>query len=719
MNKLYFFLVSLFLIIFFSGCGSDSPGEVTVPIEPKITLDASNDYSYFADDKEGTVSFTSSQEWTVSGGASWLTISPQKGGAGKSTLSLSLTENKEPEEREAAFSILSGNIKQSVAITQKGKDAIILSPEIREVGAKGGMLELVVKSNIEFGIEIDADWIKRQETKSMVTHMLRFSIQENPIEEERTGHIKFYHVANPELAETITVKQEAKEKAPEVVTEDERAALMALYNSLKGSGWKNKTNWGSDKPVGEWYGITTELERVVSIDLTGNGLQGTIPKEIGDLKKLRYLLLSHNQLTGSIPKEIGNLTALVDLRLYATSNLSGSIPPEIGHLLHLETLVIEHNKLSGTLPVELGKLTNLWCLMLSNNNLEGNIPVEITQIPGLRQLALNNNRMAGEIPQQVQDYLWFIGWSPSINIYPQQKGYGLYIPEEEKHPLDGIVYTYVKSSKPRAATLVFMGDGFVAKDMGEGGKYYSVLARAADELLNVEPFKSYREYFTIYFVNAVSKEEGISSPEKRVNTVFGTVVNFGNSAGMNCNQELCYEYAEKTGITSDNGAILMVANTNAFGGSSGGLWRNGGFASVTYDATYINTVVHEMGHAFAFLADEYFVPGDEKFPQSAYAELNIAHASGKQLNVDYRNDAKTVAWSHFIGHPKYSMVGIYEGALWPKGLYRSEEVSCMVDNRLYFNAPSREAIVKRILSLAGETYSFERFVEKDIIEFKE
>lgn len=38
----------------------------------------------------------------------------------------------------------------------------------------------------------------------------------------------------------------------------------------------------------------------------------------------------------------------------------------------------------------------------------------------------------------------------------------------------------------------------------------------------------------------------------------------------------------------------------------------------------------------------------------------------------------------------------------------------MIDNRFYFNAPSRELIVKRIKSLAGETYSWNEFLAKDV-----
>ena len=78
-------------------------------------------------------------------------------------------------------------------------------------------------------------------------------------------------------------------------------------------------------------------------------------------------------------------------------------------------------------------------------------------------------------------------------------------------------------------------------------------------------------------------------------------------------------------------------------------------------------------------------------------------------------------WSHLIFHPKYSQfVDVYEGAYrHARGFYRSEEQSVMSTYIPYFNTISRESIVRRIMQYAGESYSFEKFVEKDKIEIPE
>ena len=56
--------------------------------------------------------------------------------------------------------------------------------------------------------------------------------------------------------------------------ETDKEVLIAQYNSTNGAGWRNKQGWLTDAPVGEWYGVTVEGERVVKIELETNNLRG-------------------------------------------------------------------------------------------------------------------------------------------------------------------------------------------------------------------------------------------------------------------------------------------------------------------------------------------------------------------------------------------------------------------------------------------------------------
>ncbi|MYE70082.1 MAG: hypothetical protein F4237_08550, partial [Gemmatimonadetes bacterium] len=62
---------------------------------------------------------------------------------------------------------------------------------------------------------------------------------------------------------------------------DERAALEAFYHATNGPNWNNQTNWLSDKPLGQWYGVETDDGgNVVGLNFNKNGLRGRLPAEL-------------------------------------------------------------------------------------------------------------------------------------------------------------------------------------------------------------------------------------------------------------------------------------------------------------------------------------------------------------------------------------------------------------------------------------------------------
>ena len=100
-------------------------------------------------------------------------------------------------------------------------------------------------------------------------------------------------------------------------TPTDRAALVVLHNATDGPNWNINTNWLSDRPIGEWHGVTTNSNgRVIKLDLFSNQLTGEIPPELGGLTSLQVLHLWGNELTGTIPVELGNLTSLTILNLF-------------------------------------------------------------------------------------------------------------------------------------------------------------------------------------------------------------------------------------------------------------------------------------------------------------------------------------------------------------------------------------------------------------------
>ncbi len=189
--------------------------------------------------------------------------------------------------------------------------------------------------------------------------------------------------------------------AAQGTVETDRAALMALYDSTGGDNWRSNANWKSDKPLGEWYGITTdENGRVESINLNGRGLTDFIPPEIGDIVQLKKIDFENNNLTGSIPSEIENLIHLEILNI-RFNELTGPIPPEIGNLVNLKEIDLDVNDINGHIPSNIGDLVNLTRISLAQNELTGPMPPGIINLVNLKEIDLGANDISGNIPSEI------------------------------------------------------------------------------------------------------------------------------------------------------------------------------------------------------------------------------------------------------------------------------------------------------------------------------
>ena len=182
--------------------------------------------------------------------------------------------------------------------------------------------------------------------------------------------------------------------------EEDRAALLALYESNGGASWKESANWSSTEPLAEWFGVEVDSQgRVTGLELGDNGLIGDIPSELGNLARLRRLDLPRNELSGPIPAELSRLTSLEWLNL-SENRLSGSIPEVLGGLANLWVLDLAGNSLNGPIPAELGQIDLLSHLNLSGNALSGKIPTQLSSLGHLWNLDLSENRLTGSIPSE-------------------------------------------------------------------------------------------------------------------------------------------------------------------------------------------------------------------------------------------------------------------------------------------------------------------------------
>jgi len=144
------------------------------------------------------------------------------------------------------------------------------------------------------------------------------------------------------------------------------------------------------------YGIDITYE----LNLSGQGLSGSIPNTIAQLSNLMFLDLSNNNLEGIIPQEIVSMETLLGFNL-SHNSLTGGIPEELGNLTNLMSIDLSHNQLSGTVPSSIGNMTGLVEISLDHNLLSGELPIEIGQLMFLSEFHANDNQFTGIITDNI------------------------------------------------------------------------------------------------------------------------------------------------------------------------------------------------------------------------------------------------------------------------------------------------------------------------------
>lgn len=292
---------------------------------------------------------------------------------------------------------------------------------------------------------------------------------------------------------------------------------------------------------------------------------------------------------------------------------------------------------------------------------------------------------------------------------------------------DGEVRIYREEDAGNPIKLAFMGDGFIEDDLMIGGAYEQAMGEAIEAYFDVEPYKTYRNYFCPYIVYACSQERGASTlkpggdMEVRKNTAFGVSITRGES-GMKGDMDKIVRYARKIPeMNTEKAAIVVLSNDHRYAGTCF-QWSNGQTVALVPMNRDLrppggvqHLVAHEAGgHGFGLLADEYST-NNANLPANKKGELENAHRNGMNLNVTATKDPANVFWHDFIERPGYELVDFFEGAFYyTKGVWRSEDRTCMVDNILYYSLACRLAIVKRIKSIAGEPFELDDFILKDI-----
>lgn len=292
-----------------------------------------------------------------------------------------------------------------------------------------------------------------------------------------------------------------------------------------------------------------------------------------------------------------------------------------------------------------------------------------------------------------------------------------------------------------APTVVFLGDGFTQEDFAKGSLFDLVSQTAIESFFVAEPFSTYKEYFNVYRIVTYSDERGATVyedftdydvPAQEVNTAFNSNFAGGRSLQIRCNTDTVFEYVveklsespdiEFTEEDLDNTTIVLMINLEVYAGTTGVSRTGRSIAMCPIGReTFAEVVCHEgAGHGFGRLLDEYI-----HYPSVAITEQEREWIESFRndddpwtygANISFTNDKQEVHWKHYFNLPEYAVSVLPGGLTYGLDVWHAEEYSCMFDNLFYFNAPSREAIVRRIMQITNpkEEFDWDAFHAKDI-----
>ena len=363
-------------------------------------------------DEGGALEFnvTSNAPWTVTVAEGWFTVDPASGqGDAKVTLTVAPSEVRTVRSAVITVKETVGNSEKTVTVNQNAVP----------IGHKADSLALVAIFNATGGAgnwHADRVWDLTKPMKEW------YNVKLND-----AGRVTQVNLANGTITAPWTLPAAVGD-----LTERTNFRIIGcqltgaipeeIYNMTKLVSFyltKNTPTWTlSSKIAG-----MTELKDLY-IDQNAN-LTGTLPKELGQLKKLANINVAQTGISGEIPAEMSGCSALANLMAYKTQ-ITG-IPDNFDQWPALKLIQLYSNPgLTGPLPASVGNCTKLTSVWLYDCNFTGNMPESWANLPATcTQLRIQDNKLKGVVPAAIQAHANFSKWTAEKYILPQQDGYGL------------------------------------------------------------------------------------------------------------------------------------------------------------------------------------------------------------------------------------------------------------------------------------------------------
>lgn len=228
--------------------------------------------------------------------------------------------------------------------------------------------------------------------------------------------------------------------------------------------------------------------------------------------------------------------------------------------------------------------------------------------------------------------------------------------------------------------VVFLGDGYTADQLD---KFVTDAKNTSEVLFTEVPFANYKNYFNVFLIKVPSNVTGAAAdPDSLIDNYFGSTYN----AYFDIERLLVPMRSSKiSNVLAHNfpnyDQVLMIVNDNKYGGSGG--W----VATFSTNSSAFEICLHELGHSFSKLADEYWA--GEQYSREA-------------INMTQQTDTSLVKWKNWYGDFEIGLFPHSESPEW----YRPHQNCKMRYLGRDFCAVCRQGIIEKVYSLVSPLISY-------------
>ena len=159
---------------------------------------------------------------------------------------------------EIVFKDKQGSLRDTLTIRQMQKDALVVVQPEYTVGKEGGDILLQVGHNVDFDVDITADWITRNESRAYVEELLRFTVAPNETGQVRSAEIHFTN-AQKGLSQVVVVNQQDK-SVPQTISITHYLWIFKVptFTPIFGDEVHGTVAWG-DKATEDYVAGSTHI----------------------------------------------------------------------------------------------------------------------------------------------------------------------------------------------------------------------------------------------------------------------------------------------------------------------------------------------------------------------------------------------------------------------------------------------------------------------------